>query len=193
MNLDWLRAVSAKIGIEGRNIIIVSGLVFCGFGLYLFTSGYSSHPLLSWVFSFALFFLGSAIVLIGLLAKPQPSEIAQKFLLQQIGQQIFYAGGFQSPSALADLLREAHNIKDLPPPCAVVRGSASNEADHREISAGEAEKLVRKDRENIREMFRLEAEKIISSLGVRQVASGQQRRIGASSQPNSDSTGKKQA
>ncbi len=180
MNLDWLKSLSARIGIEGRNTIIVSSLAFCGFGTWLFLREYNSHPVLSSVFLVALFLLGCGTVLIGLLVKPQPSEVAEKFLLQQIGQQVFYAGGLQSPSDLVELLRAAHNVRDLPPPSGIVEGSAANEANHRELPSQQAEEIARQDREGVRRMIEREAEKIVTSLGAAQLTVETPKRIEAS-------------
>ncbi|HMD98331.1 MAG TPA: hypothetical protein VKM93_13500 [Terriglobia bacterium] len=194
MSLDWFKSVSAQIGVEGRNIVIVAGLVFCAFGLWLFLSGYKDHPLLSWVFVSAFFLLGASIALIGLLVKPQPSEIAQKFLLQQVGQQFFYAGGLQSPSDVLEVLRTLQNIRPLPPPSAVVEGSASNEGEYKPLSPEEAAALAAKDREGIERMIRLQAERIQTGLGVQQAAAEAPKQITASNQAASQSDkGKKEA
>jgi uncharacterized SAM-binding protein YcdF (DUF218 family) len=172
MSLDWLKSISARVGIEGRNVVIVAGLLFCGFCFWLLDGRYQIHPLLSWIFLGCMVLLACAIILIGLLVRPQPSEIAEKFLLQQIGQQIFLAGGFQSPADLIDLLREAHNIQNLPPPSAIVKGSAANEADYVGVSAQEAEQLALKDRDGVQRNIRREADRLLSSLGVQQIAGG---------------------
>jgi hypothetical protein len=186
MSFDWLKSFSAKIGVEGRNTVIVAGLVFCGFGLWLFLSGYKDHPLLSWVFASAFFLLGASIALIGLLVKPQPSEIAQKFLLQQVGQQVFYAGGLQSPTDLLELLRALQNIRPLPPPAAVVEGSASNESEYKPLSPDEAAALALKDREGMERMIRLQAERIQSGLGVQQATGEVPKQINAPKEAPSD-------
>lgn len=196
MSLDWLKSISARIGVEGRNTIIVSGLAFCGFGLWVFLRDYDHHLWVSLTFLAAFFLLGASAILIGLLRQPQPSEVAQKFLLQQIGQQIFYAGGLQSSAELVELLRTAHNIHPLPPPSAIVLGSATRESDYKEIQQSEADDLVRKDRDGVRHNLEQEAEQIKSVLGVKSLLSeilklgqsGSQQRNAASAQSNADSS-----
>lgn len=164
MNPEWLKSISARV--EGRNVIIVAALVFAGFGLWLFRD-YDHHPWVSLGFLSAFFLLGAGAILIGLLKQPQPSEVAQKFLLQQIGQQVFYAGGLQSGTELIELLRAAHNVQPLPPPSALVVGSASNETGYKDVPESEAKELVRKDNEGVRLNLEKEAQRIKSMLGVK--------------------------
>src|ERR1700686_5727421 len=107
MNLGWLRSISASIGIEGRNIVIVAVLMFCGVSTWEFLRSYKDHPLLSSIFLSAIFLLALTIALLGLLAKPQPSEVTPKYVLQQVGSQIFYTGGIQSSEELTEVLKTA--------------------------------------------------------------------------------------
>ncbi len=165
MTPEWWKSISARIGVEGRNTIIVAGLIFSGFGLWIFLRDYDHHPWVSVVFLAASFLLGASAILIGLLRQPQPSEVAQKYLLQQVGQQVFYAGGLQSSAELVELLRAAHNIQPLPPPSAIVVGKATRETDYQQIQQSEADELVRKDREGVRRNLEQEAEQIKAVLG----------------------------
>jgi len=167
---EWLRSISARIGVEGRNTIIVSGLVFSGFGLWLFVREYDHHPWMALGFLTAFFLLGTSTILIGLLRPPQPSEAAQKFLLQQVGQRFFLAGGFHSNADLVELLRVAHNVQDLPPPSAIVVGTATKEADYKEITPSEGDQLARSDRESVQRNLEREAGRIKSALGIPQIA-----------------------
>jgi len=178
MNFDWLKSISARVGVEGRNTVIVSGLGFCGFGIWLFVREFERHPLLSWVFLSAFFALGGAIALVGLLAKPQPSEVAQSYFVQQnVDKQFLYAGGFQSQSDMVEFLRAAHEIEYLPRPSGIVAGSAADESTYKDISAEEADELARKDREGVQRLLWLEADKIQSSLGLPRAAGGVPKQI----------------
>jgi len=70
MKTDWLQQVSARI--EGRNVIVVASLAFCGFGIYV-TRGL--NPPVSTISLGVCFLLGAAVILIALLRAPQPSGI----------------------------------------------------------------------------------------------------------------------
>ena len=190
MSLEWLKSISARIGIEGRNTVIVAGLAFCGFGLWLFLRTYDDHPILSFAFLAAFFLLGAAAILIGLLRKPQPSEVSDKFLYQQIGRQVIYAGGLQSLPELVELLRTAHNVQPLPPPSAIVTGAAADEASYRLISEPEAQELALKDREGVQQNLLREVERIQSLLNISTVAGGALRHVSGpppEKQPSKDS------
>jgi hypothetical protein len=86
MTLDWAKSIQARM--EGRTAIICVGLGFCGFCLWLFVT----HPLANFFISTVLIFLtlalASGILLRTILSKPQPSEPAAQFLLQQIGNRV---------------------------------------------------------------------------------------------------------
>jgi hypothetical protein len=71
-----------------------------------------------------------------------------------------------------ELLRAAHNVQDLPPPSAIVKGAAANEADYEQISEAEAQDLARKDREGVQQNLEREAEKIQSLLRIQTIAGG---------------------
>lgn len=165
MTPEWLKSISAHIGVEGRNTIIVTALLFCAFGLWLFLRVYDSHPYIFLAFLIVFFLLAVSVILLGLLHKPQPSEVTQKFLLQQIGQQILYAGGLQSGAELIEVLRAAHNVQPLPPPSGIVIGRAANESDYKEISAAEAARLASADEAGVRRNLEEEVAQIRSALG----------------------------
>jgi hypothetical protein len=170
MSLEWLKSVSARI--EGRTAIMCGGLGFCGFALWLFVA----HPLpILWISNGLILIvvvLASVIVLHTLFTKPQPSEPASQFLLQQIGNQLVYTGGFHSPEDLIRILREAHNIHPLPSPSAVVMGAPIDDKQYKPLSASEAEELQRLDAAGIEKMLRSEAGSILSTLQSAQLTGG---------------------
>lgn len=160
MNLDFLKSITAKV--EGRTVVVVAGLVFCGFCIWIFA--HLPVTIVSTLFLAAAFALGCAIVLIPLLGKPQPSEPPPKFLIQQVGSQTFYTGGHHSTDELINLLREARNIQPLPPPSALVMGSPKDSAQYKPLSPAEAEELQRQDEIGVEKMLRAEVEKIGGAL-----------------------------
>ncbi len=177
MNFDWLKAISARIGIEGRNTIIFLSVAFCGFGVWLFERSFGDHPILSSIFLASFLILAVATILIGLLAQAKPSEVAEKYLLQQVDKQILFAGGFQSPSEIVDFLRAAHNVHDLPPPFGLVKGSARNEAEHQTISSADAECIARDDKAGVDRMLLSEAQRILARVQIRQVVGSATKQI----------------
>jgi hypothetical protein len=87
-----------------------------------------------------------------------------KFLLQQIGQQTLIASGLQSAPEMVEILRHAHNIRDLPPPSGIVVGSAANPGDRKDLTAAAAQALVQGDREAVTRNLLQEASRIQSAL-----------------------------
>lgn len=168
MSWEWLaslsrsRSLSARI--EGRNVAIVVILGFCTFGLWLFVSSYEKHPWLSSIFCGLFVVIAILVVIASLMIKPHPSEVSEKWILETAGQKLFSAGGFQSSDELRELLRHAHNIHDLPPPVALVKGSASNPSDYRDLSAADSAKLAQQDREGVTHQLEGEAVNIAKLL-----------------------------
>jgi hypothetical protein len=167
VNLDWLKSISARVGVEGRNMIIVAGLGFCAFALWLFLKEIDRHPWIALGFLTASFVLAATVILVGLLKPPLPSEVAEKFLLQQIGHQTIYAGGLQSGSELAQLLRVFHNVRELPAPAAIVAGDAGNAENYQDLQPVEANELLDKDRDGVTKNLEEEAQRIKSALGTK--------------------------
>ena len=153
MNLDFLKAVNAKI--EGRTVVVVSGLVFCCFGMWI--AAHLAPSTFSTVLLSLFAVLGCGTVMIPLLGKPQPSEPTPKFVVQQVGNQTFYTGGHHSTDEMISLLREARNIQPLPAPAALVIGSPKDQQ-YKPLSISEAEELQRKDEMQINELLRSEIE-----------------------------------
>ncbi len=171
MSLDWLKSISAKVGIEGRNVTIVAALVFCGFGLWIFNQSYASHWQLSIAFLCAFFALAATVVLVGLLAKPQPSEVTQRYFVRQIGnQQFIFVSGMQSQEELAALLRAAHNVQELPPPTGLVKGSAADENNYQDLSPMEAAGIATGDNEEVQKKLIAEASRLLSSFAPQRLA-----------------------
>ncbi|HEY3972241.1 MAG TPA: hypothetical protein VGM18_04505 [Candidatus Sulfotelmatobacter sp.] len=171
MNLDWTKAIAARL--EGRTAVICASLVFCGFCLWLFVTHPLAAPWISTCLILLVLALAAGIALHTLLAKPKPSEPAAQFLLQQIGNQLVYMGGFHSPGDLVQILREAHNIQPLPPPSAVVLGSLTDTTQYKPLSPSEAMELQRQDEAEVQRLLISEADKIRESLQSAQLAGGQ--------------------
>lgn len=169
MSASWLKSIQARLTakIEGRNVIIVCGVVFCGFGLWLVNRSYGQHATLSIVFMSLFALLGGVTIFVGLLAQPR-ADISNKYFLKQVGDQFLLAGGFQAPSEIIEFLRAAHEIRDLPPPAGIVKGSASNEADHRQIDQLEAARIALEDKLGVDEMLGREAQQIITGIKIKQ-------------------------
>lgn len=167
MNLDFLKAVSAKV--EGRTAVVIGGLAFCCFGIWIVARLPPSAFSTILLFLFAI--LGSAVVLIPLLGKPQPSEPTPKFVIQQVGSQTIYTGGHHSTDEMINLLREVRNIQPLPPPSAVVIGSPQSHQ-YRQLSPIEAEELQRKDEMGVEGLLRSEIETMRARIRSAQLAGG---------------------
>ena len=86
-------------------------------------------------------------------------------MLQQIGQQGFYAGGLQSGVGRDSAGGSQHSALTSAP--GIIVGSATKEADYKETQQSEAEELVRKDGEGVQRNLEQEAEQIKSALGVK--------------------------
>jgi len=172
MNLDFLKAVNAKV--EGRSVVVIAGLAFCGFCLWIFAT-HLPITTVSVVFLVGAFALACAIVLIPLLGKPQPSEPAPKFLIQQVGNQTFYSGGHHSTDEMINLLRAARNIQPLPPASALILGSPKDSAQYKALSPAEAEELQRKDEMGVEELLRSEVERMRAALLSAQLSGGPAR------------------
>lgn len=171
MKIDWLalsKSLSARI--EGRNTSITVLLAFCSLALWQILATYKEHPLLSWIFGGIIICFAGFIGIAALVLKPQPSEVTTRWLVQQVGQQIISAGGLQSFEELRVLLRHAHNIHDLPAPAGIVKGSAANPADYRDLSSEEAEAMAHNDHVQVENLLRAEAVRIAASVAGRQVS-----------------------
>lgn len=141
--------------------------------LWLFLPAYEVHPSMILLgFLIASFLLAVCIVLLGLLKRPQPSEVANRVLLRQIGDRFFFASGLQSSEEMINLLSSSHNIRELPPPSAIIEGDAGVEDNYREIGEAEAKSLVREDNAGVRRNLEREALRITSAL-----VSGEIRRL----------------
>lgn len=163
MTLDWLKSFQAKVGVEGRNVIVVAGLFFLAFAFWLVLRTYVEHPVVSIVLGSVLLAFGMATISIGLLAKPQPSDVTSRYLFQQVGKQLIYAGGMQSKEEVVSLLREAHNIKELPAPAALIRGAAADPTSYESLSPQDAASIIQRDREGVARMLDVEALRILSA------------------------------
>jgi hypothetical protein len=177
MKLTWLRSISASIGIEGRNTVIVGALMFCGLGIWEFLREYKDHALLSSIFLTAFFIFALAIAFVGLLAKPRPSEVTPKYVLQQIGSQTFYTGGIQSSEELTEVLKAAHNIRQLPLPVAMVKGKATDESQYKELSVAEAQTISKKINEGVEGLLRNEVQRILDTVNPNQLPPGQDKAL----------------
>jgi len=170
MNLDFLKGIKAKV--EGRTAIIVAGLVFCGFCLWLFMPHPGAIGGGSVGFQVGAFLLACAIVLIPLLGKPQPSEPEQPYLLQQVGNQWFFTGGHHSTDELIRLLREANNVQPLPLASATVIGSPKDSGQYKPLSDTEAKELQRQDETGVERMLREQADRIRDAIQSAQLSGG---------------------
>lgn len=158
MKLDWLKNVRTKIGIEGRNIIVVGSIVFSLVGFIACIRRLDAAPIFYGCFATGFFVVGATALFIGLLAKPQPSEVSPKFVHQQIGpQQFILAGGLQSIEELKEFLRHAHHLQYLPPPAGLVQGTATSESDYRMLTPADAAEIAKQDEEGIDSLLEREA------------------------------------
>jgi hypothetical protein len=156
--MNWLASLSKSITarIEGRNSLVGLILAFSAFIIYIFVSSYDHHPGLS-VLAMVVGVIG-----IALLRTPQPSEVSQKSIL--IKRDFFWAGGLQSREEVISVLKEAHHVRELPPPYAVVHGSATNPNDYRVLDPAEAAMLAQQDHEGVEKMLLDEAARLSTSM-----------------------------
>lgn len=163
MNPAWFKSVSARI--EGRNVTIGLGLLFCGALVWQLDRTYRDHSTFSGVLISLLLALAAGVILVGLLVKPRPTDVTPRTLIRQFGpQQMIFVAGMQSHEELVALLRAAHNIEDLPPPAALIEGTASNQADYRDLSPERAAEIAEGDRDQVTKKLRDEAARIIAAL-----------------------------
>lgn len=61
-------------------------------------------------------------------------------------------------------MKEAHHVRELPPPYAVVHGSATNPNDYRVLDPAEAAMLAQQDHEGVEKMLLDEAARLSTSM-----------------------------
>ncbi|MBZ5505766.1 MAG: hypothetical protein LAO78_09780 [Acidobacteriia bacterium] len=168
--MSWLatltKSVSAKI--EGKNVAVAILVGFSAFAVWIGLGSYAGHPILSTVLTVTGLAIVVVVTVALLLIKPQPSEISEKALV--IKRDLFWAEGMQTSQEIVEILREAHNIRDLPEPVAIVKGSATNPADYHPISSADAAQLVRTDHDQINQMLSQEGARIIGSISASRMA-----------------------
>jgi len=174
VKIAWFKSIQARLSakIEGRNVIIAIAIVFCGFGLWIFIESYNQHPAFSIVFCSILMLLSGSTIFVGLLAQPRASDITNKYFMHLFENDLLLGGGFQAPSEIIDFLKAAHEIRELPPPSGIVKGSASNEADHQRIDKLEAARMALEDKLGVEEMLGRETQQILTGIKIKQRLSG---------------------
>ena len=163
MSFDWLASLSRSISarIEGRNASATIVLAFLAFMAWMLLAKYDTHPALTAVFIACIFIMLSLIITALFFRAPQPSEVSERSIL--LRRNTFIAQGMQSQEEIVAVLKEVHNVRDLPPPSALVKGSATNPHDYHPLSDAEATAIAKADHQKVSALLNQEANHLLTS------------------------------
>ncbi len=159
----FLRNVEIKV--RGRTALLVFGMGFLTLLFWLAMRDYAGHPTFSVVIASVVVAVVFCLLLLGVLGKPRPEEMPAKSAVQVGPFGFFFARGISSQEDLMQVIRQWNAIQKLPPPSALVKGSAARQEDYCELSPVEADKFVEEVEKGVEATLQREAHRLAKELG----------------------------